>query len=221
MKPWTPKRVIILLIVLGVAVWALSPLFYEKKVDESLDDLLQGAIMLDDAMEEKMEVKSTEGDESTTMEVPAPGIDPAVAPEEMLVKKAGESMEGEVMEEEVMEEKPVPPTEPEQRVAKLAGKGSFEGLARHNAVGTAELIEIDGKYFVRFESDFKVTNGPDLFVDFGKDGQHDSSARLGKLKGSTGGQNYEVPAGINVDDYNEVWVWCRAFSVPFGKALLK
>ena len=40
------------------------------------------------------------------------------------------------------------------------------------------------------------------------------------LKGNIGGQNYEVPAGIDPLLYNEIWVWCRAFSVPFAKAVL-
>lgn len=91
----------------------------------------------------------------------------------------------------------------------------------HKGEGTVKLIKSGDKYFVRFEDDFKVTNGPDLFVYFGKDGKYSSEARLGALKGNIGGQNYEVPAGINPNDYNEVWVWCRAFSVPFSSAVLK
>ncbi len=108
-------------------------------------------------------------------------------------------------------------------VAELATvkTGSFEGLASHNAQGTAKLIKSGERYFMRLENDFKVTNGPDLFVHFGKNGEYAAEARLGKLKGSKGGQNYEVPPEINPENYNEVWVWCRAFSVPFGKAVLK
>lgn len=98
--------------------------------------------------------------------------------------------------------------------------GSFIGLAKHSGFGTAKIISIADKKYVRFEDDFKVTNGPDLFVYFGKDGQYIESAQLGELKGNVGGQNYEVPANINPEDYNEVWVWCRAFSVPFAKAEL-
>ncbi|OGM98615.1 MAG: hypothetical protein A2915_02160 [Candidatus Yanofskybacteria bacterium RIFCSPLOWO2_01_FULL_41_34] len=72
-----------------------------------------------------------------------------------------------------------------------------------------------------FEDNFKVTNGPDLFVYFGKDGKYSSEARIGALKGNIGGQNYEVSESINPEEYNEVWVWCRAFSVPFSSAVLK
>src|SRR3989344_4584369 len=101
------------------------------------------------------------------------------------------------------------------------GSWTFTGLANHSAEGTATLVKIGNKYYVRLEDDFRVTNGPDLFVHFGKNGEYSAEARLGALKGNVGGQNYEVPAEINPLDYNEVWIWCRSFFVPFGKAVLK
>ena len=109
-------------------------------------------------------------------------------------------------------------TTPDSLVLK---NGNFIGLANHTASGAAKLIKMGEKYIVRLESDFQVTNGPDLFVYFGKKGEYASEARLGALKGNIGGQNYEVPVDINPADYDEVWIWCRAFSVPFGKAVLK
>ncbi len=99
--------------------------------------------------------------------------------------------------------------------------GMFEGLAGHNATGTASLLNINGKYYVRFDENFRVTNGPDLFVHFGKGGEYDSAARIDSLKGNAGAQNYEVPAHISAGDYDEVWIWCRSFAVPFGKAVLR
>ncbi len=103
----------------------------------------------------------------------------------------------------------------------VISKGDFVGLDNHRATGTATLLKSNENYFIRFEDDFDITNGPDLFVDLGKSGQHDSEARLGKLKGSIGSQNYKIPTDLNIDEYNEVWVWCRAFSVPFGKVTFK
>ena len=110
---------------------------------------------------------------------------------------------------------------PAAQSAQTISVGVFSGLAGHNAGGTAKLIKIDNEYYVRFEDDFTVTNGPDLFVHFGKDGEYAASARLGALKGNIGGQNYKVPAELNPADFNEVWIWCRSFFVPFGKAELK
>ena len=102
----------------------------------------------------------------------------------------------------------------------VAASGSFEGLAFHNAVGTAKLIKTGDSYYVRFEDDFRVTNGPYLVVNLGKDGKRDGDAELGRLKGNVGSQNYKIPAGLDISAYNEVWIWCKAFSVPFGKAIL-
>ncbi len=102
----------------------------------------------------------------------------------------------------------------------IVSKGTFEGIGLHNAGGTANLLQIGDKFYVRFEDDFTVTNGPDLFVHFGKDGEYIAEARLGALKGNIGGQNYEIPEGLNPRDFNEIWIWCRAFSTPFAKAKL-
>jgi len=100
-------------------------------------------------------------------------------------------------------------------------QGEFSGLVGHKAQGTASLIEVGGKNFIRFENNFEVTNGPDLVVYLGKDNKYDEKAELGELKGNIGSQNYEIPTSLDLNNYNEVWVWCRAFSVPFGKAELK
>ncbi|MEX0649475.1 MAG: DM13 domain-containing protein [Candidatus Andersenbacteria bacterium] len=104
----------------------------------------------------------------------------------------------------------------------VLGEGQFVGFDElHQAAGTARIIDVDGKKYVRFENDFTVTNGPDLYVYFGNNGKYDSSTNLGRLKGNVGSQNYEIPDTINPDNYSEVWVWCRAFFVPFGKAVVR
>lgn len=113
---------------------------------------------------------------------------------------------------------PPPPAAP---IPEVIASGTFTGLAGHSGRGTAKLLRIDGRHFVRFEDDFRVTNGPDLFVYFGNNGQYAADARIAALKGNEGSQNYEVPGGIDPARYNEVWVWCRAFSVPFAKAELR
>lgn len=100
--------------------------------------------------------------------------------------------------------------------------GSFVGAdSFHQASGTASIIPASDGTYIRFGEDFTVTNGPDLFVYLGKDGEYDPNANLGALKGNVGAQNYLIPENIDLSQYNEVHVWCRAFFQPFGHAALR
>ncbi len=47
---------------------------------------------------------------------------------------------------------------------------------------------------------------------------YDKSTLMGLLKKNNGSSSYTVPAGINSDDFNEVWVWCEKFNVGLGVA---
>jgi len=142
--------VIILGAVLAIAYWLISPLFFDKYSDESIEDIAS-----------------------------------------------------------------------EHDSVKILQEGSFVGVVGHEGGGTAQVLDIEGKNFVRFDDDFFVTNGPDLLVYLGRGNEYDPKARLGKLKGSKGAQNYAVPSGIKLKDYNSVWVFCRAFKVPFSHAQLR
>ena len=78
-----------------------------------------------------------------------------------------------------------------------------------------------GQRFLRFE-DFQTDNGPDLSVYLvnSSAGGVDEFIDLGKLKGNSGEQNYEVPADVDLDVYDTVLIWCVRFSSPFGEARL-
>lgn len=104
---------------------------------------------------------------------------------------------------------------------KTLKEGIFTGLKGHDAKGTVKILEIDGKKYLRLEDNFEVTNGPDLYVYLGKDGRYNPKAEIARLKGNVGGQNYEIPASVDLNDNNEVWIWCKAFSVEFARAILK
>ncbi len=100
--------------------------------------------------------------------------------------------------------------------------GVFTGFDRlHNGSGTVKVIQVEGKTYLRFEDDFNVTNGPDLYVGLGRNGEYVKDSELARLKGNVGSQNYEVPGGMNPSDIHEVWVWCKAFSTPFVRAVLQ
>jgi hypothetical protein len=95
---------------------------------------------------------------------------------------------------------------------------------KHRASGSVVLIQLaDGSQVIRLEH-LDVEPGPDyhVFVVPGP-GHHrpDGGARLGKLHGNRGNQNYPVPAGIDVARPVTVLIWCRAFAVPVAAATLR
>lgn len=102
--------------------------------------------------------------------------------------------------------------------------GSFRAL-KYETRGTALLAkQEDGSYLLRLE-DFETQNGPDLKVylsaapaDANPSTFDDDFINLGNLKGNIGNQNYTVPAGLDLEKYQSVVIWCQRFSVGFGVA---
>lgn len=193
----TKKGVAALVAVLAliVAYWLISPLFIKKEVHESMDDLLRMA-----GVQRPDMTAATPPSEQPSLQLPAN------------TPPAGKDPKTE-------SKGPTAPPPGPAAIANTVGMGAFEGQAGHNGSGTAELLRIGDAFYVRLEENFSVTNGPDLYVGFGKDGKYEQA--IAPLKGNIGSQNYEIPAGIDAASYNEIWIWCRAFSVPFARAVLR
>ncbi|MFJ9886093.1 DM13 domain-containing protein [Streptomyces sp. NPDC091287] len=101
----------------------------------------------------------------------------------------------------------------------------------HRTTGTVKVVRLpDGSRTLRLEG-LDTSNGPDLHVwitdapvkagragwSVFDDGAYES---LGKLKGNKGDQNYALPAGVDLDEFTGVSIWCARFSVSFGAAEL-
>lgn len=106
-------------------------------------------------------------------------------------------------------------------------RGSFHSVA-HETKGVATLYRLDnGKRVLRF-TEFTTSNGPDVQVYLVAAPDSNDAAtvkkagfiHLGALKGTTGDQNYDVPADADLAKYQSVTVWCRRFGVNFGTAPL-
>ena len=109
----------------------------------------------------------------------------------------------------------------QEPISTLSGQFMGAGDGIHNSEGIAREITLeDGKQFIRFEN-FKVTNGPDLFVYLAADKSASDFVDIGRLKANNGNQNYEVPEGTDLTKYDTVLIWCKAFSILFGSADLK
>jgi hypothetical protein len=107
---------------------------------------------------------------------------------------------------------------PESRVLL---SGAFGGISRYRVSGLAQVIEGGGERVLRFEEGFSSTNGPDLFVWLVRGGDVNDYVDLGRLKGNLGSQNYTIPEGVDLAQYDQVLIWCRAFRVLFGSATLE
>ncbi|MEM6554404.1 MAG: DM13 domain-containing protein [Pseudomonadota bacterium] len=90
--------------------------------------------------------------------------------------------------------------------------------------GAWEVVQRGDKTFIVFGEDFRAANGPDLKVFLSPQTVADVTGKtavngainIGELKTTKGTQEYEVPAGINLDDFNSVLVHCEAYSVLWG-----
>lgn len=120
---------------------------------------------------------------------------------------------------------------PEVQTAQAASRplvtGTFHDGA-HKTSGTASIYQLaDGKQVLRL-ANFETSNGPDVQVYLvaapdALDNETVTKAGflpLGELKGNQGDQNYELPAGVDLNKYRSVSIWCRRFSVNFGTAPL-
>lgn len=100
--------------------------------------------------------------------------------------------------------------------------GELAGID-HRATGKAALYRLpDGDDVLRLE-DLDMQNGPDLFVYLvPRAGQRspDDGANLGRLKGNLGNHTYALPDGLDVERYEGVLIWCRAFATAFAAAPL-
>jgi len=104
---------------------------------------------------------------------------------------------------------------------RLLASGSFTS-GEHKTTGVARVIRLrlGGR---ELTLDLRTSAGPDLRVylaprDGANVGDH---VDLGGLKGNIGTQQYPIPAGTDLGRYTAVVIYCRAFSAPFGQAVLR
>jgi hypothetical protein len=103
--------------------------------------------------------------------------------------------------------------------------GRFESV-RHPATGVVTAIRLARGGRVLTLTRFGTDNGPDLrlYLVAGPARSEDEVrdyVDVGALKGNRGDQQYELPADLDLGRYSTAVVWCRAFSVLFGRAPLR
>ncbi len=81
---------------------------------------------------------------------------------------------------------------------------------------------------LHLESDFEVGPGPKYHVYLVPNAaitpsfpvQDTMFVDLGRLKAFSGGQNYRIPNGLNLRQYQSVVIWCEQFDVRISPAAL-
>lgn len=197
------KNIIIAIIAAAIAIpvvaYTASALFFNTTINESLPAMSGGS-------------------GAQEPETGAPAQEPESKPteSEVMTKPSGDA---EVM---VKDDAGISDSTSNDAMTKeLSGAFAGAGDGFHNAEGTARVIYLeDGSVVLRFE-DFKVTNGPDLYVYLSADKGASDYVSLGRLKANIGNQNYQLPDGVDLTKYDTVIVWCQAFSVYFGGAELR
>lgn len=98
--------------------------------------------------------------------------------------------------------------------------GAFSGVSGHSAAGTASIVRTADGYAVELGKDFSLDGAPDPKVALGRSGYR-SETLLGPLKTLRGAQTYVLPANLDPEKYDEVWIWCEEFNVGLGLAKIR
>ncbi len=99
----------------------------------------------------------------------------------------------------------------------LVTKGTFANGA-HTVKGTVTVYEKGGKRTLVF-ADFQTDGGPDLRIYVAEDRALTNSIEITKLTAS-GNFIVDLPTNFDPTRHRTVVIWCKAFSVLFGSALL-
>ncbi len=203
--------VIIVLPIVALAWWLLSPLLVDKTVEEDLPFAAQAVVPADMTRAEVQNVMAGMAKLTRPVDEPMP---------DKMKMGAKDSSGGSSTT-----------TAPGgSGTALVLSKGTFQDADRfHQGSGEATIYRgPDGSHLLRLEN-FKVTNGPELHVILSpnpapesRDDVHGPGyLDLGSLKGNVGNQNYEIPADVDVSALSSVVIYCSPFHVVFSVAPLK
>ena len=210
---------VVLIGIFAIGWYLASPLFIDNTVDEAFPfEVPSEAAMAEMSEDEKMEMEKEFMDA-----VPDEAELAAMSEDEMAeVESAVQEAAAVVMSDKEMDD-PMPEAPAEWTAVSM---GSFVGADDfHQGEGIATIYQLGDERVLRFE-EFNVTNGPDLHVILSTNpnptGQDDIGdyIDLGAIKGNVGNQNYEIPADVDLSQYNSIVIYCVPFHVVFATATL-
>lgn len=173
----------------GFTYWALSPLFIDKEVQDTLDPILEARLEAQRKVDAARS-QQTPTDKTTTTETAS----------------------------EETQRTPEPLVTVEESFGiKTHGPFPIVDTPGHPATGVVEIIESPEEKLVYYK-DYDGTNGPDLKVYLSKDLEASEIFDLGDARGNQGNLIYGVPLNVDFSEYNYVLTWCEAFGVLFDYA---
>ncbi|MEM9010298.1 MAG: DM13 domain-containing protein [Pseudomonadota bacterium] len=95
--------------------------------------------------------------------------------------------------------------------------GTFTGDSDHITTGAVAVSLHEGQWLITLSDEFSLDGAPDPKVALGTP-DYDPNSILGELQMLEGRQVYVLPAGLNIGNYDRVWIWCEEFNVPLGHA---
>jgi len=208
----TKKKIIIgvvVILVLGLAYFAISPLFRNVEVNDPLPpDMKLSPPIVKDIEETPQNDFVIQSDSAKQ----APQSDSENDSVEQTPQSDSVDVEQAITETTAMED-PVQDTPPSPSPKTFPVTGTFG----HPAEGTVRVIETTEGTVIRYEN-FKTINGPLLHVYLSKDLKAKDFVDLGAIKGTSGNINYPVPADVDISEYKYVLYWCVPFRVLFNSA---
>ena len=115
--------------------------------------------------------------------------------------------------------------------AQLVARGVFTGQAGRPSKGEVFLMKTPRDYVVILSHEFSITDVanrdglaidmPSAKIGFGRDGQYMQQSEFATLQAISGRQTYIIPKHIAPRDYNELYIWSEARSLPISVAALR
>ncbi len=124
------------------------------------------------------------------------------------------------------------PKEEAVKVNTFLKSGTFNKIdSVHNGTGEVKVTSDENYYYLNFQNNFSVANGPDLYVYLSSRQEYKNIAvggvdtgrtlNIGKLKNISGAQVYKVSKEEFEKYSDSVIIWCKDFGVQFSRAELK
>ncbi|MEM9276966.1 MAG: DM13 domain-containing protein [Pseudomonadota bacterium] len=106
-----------------------------------------------------------------------------------------------------------------------ARKGTLSGRRGYNVSGTVKVKKADGKTKVVLSDNYvfdPTKNPPDIKIGFGNGEKYAKGSKIhDKLTVKKGAATFEVPASVDTDKYDELYIYCEKFTVILAVAPLK